>query len=459
MQLPSVGDVQGQAQAGQNLANQIEQAAGPGGDPSALLEEGIALAGTAIGGSDGVAIGLETIGGALAGFAMAGPMGAAIAFVGSFASVLEGYVHSADTAVANGVSKATLTISSRIAGFGKPVGAGPNIGAPGGWSAADWSAFARPPSTTRNASKAAEINDNGRQYMWNASAGKSLKPLRPATGSQLLQWIRSQKPLCTPIWFYWSDPGKVVDCDSDLYFGSGGAGGSVSVLKQRWVQGTTAFAGMTQEQIVNAAIPRLPDPLYWAADLYGIVGPGNMFGSGYSTAWFNIDLINAMATVLTMLSMGASIQAIVSELLIQSYILSVQGDQDSTGRLHQDGPSCGRRRSRARPYLRSEVRWGLGWRRGCDHHCASPLFARHQDVARDGGPGSRFSGGEALSMSLGKSLVLRPVKSGSKMSSSSPTSSTAMAVYSPTTPSVAPYVVGGAVGALALGGLIWYLTR
>jgi hypothetical protein len=327
-QLPAPGDIQGQIQAGQNLAQQIEQASGPDGDPSALLGEGIAIAGTAVGGTEGIA--LSTIGGELAGFAMAGPVGAAIAFLGSYVAVLSSYVKSSDTAVAYGVSKATETISARIAGFGKPVGSGPNIGAPGGWSAADWSAFARPPSTTNNPSKAAAINANGRQYLWNSVAGKSLKP-GIATGNQLHQWISSQKPICTPIWFYWSDPNKIVDCDSDLYFGKGGAGGSVGTLKNRWIQGTTSTAGMTQSQIVDAAIPRLPDPLYWAADLYGTIGPGNMFGSGYSTVYVNVDLLNAMATVLTMLSMGASIRAVLSELLIQSYILSVQGSQDTSG--------------------------------------------------------------------------------------------------------------------------------
>lgn len=333
MQLPSPGDIQGQIQAGQNLAQQIEKAAGPGGDPSGLLSEGIAIAGTAIGGSAGMAISM--VGGILAGAAMTGPVGAAIALAGSIAEIAsQAFGAGADTASAYGVSKATATISSRIASYGKSVGAGPNFGAPGGWSAADWSAFARPPSSTKNAqqlmSMCSHIFNFWDKQVWSGyPAMTGSDPAAPMKGKSASEWARMQKPLCTPVWFYWTDPSKIVDCDQDLHFGKGGAGGSVATLRDRWVAGTTAVQGLSQNQIVNAAIGRLPDPLYWSSSLYGTVLPSGF--SGYATGYFNVDLLNANATVLNMASRGASLQAIISELLIQSYILSVQGGESPSG--------------------------------------------------------------------------------------------------------------------------------
>jgi hypothetical protein len=339
-QLPAPGDIQGQIQAGQNLAQQIEQASGPGGDPSALLEAGIAIAGSSIGGGAGVAV--STVGGILAGAAMAGPMGAAIAFVGSVAAILSQAFSGGSTAQANGVSKATATISNRIQSYGTPVGLGPNVGEPGGWSAADWSAFARPPSKTKNQSKLFSMVRNALTFYQYTNPGAIGEEAQLFFGIDNLpdslngenpnSFASKQVPLCTPIWFNWNNPSLIANCDRDLKFGSGGAGGSVATLKNRWIQGTKPLPGLSQSQIVANAIRNLPDPLYWSSSLYGWVWPSGWEGSDYDTAYFNIDLLNAMASTLNMLSRGASLQAVISELLIQSYILSMQGSEDLTGK-------------------------------------------------------------------------------------------------------------------------------
>jgi len=333
-QLPSASDVQAQKQAGENLAQQIELAAGGNQDAvNSLLEAGIAIAGNAIGGLGGDAVAM--VGGALAGLAMAGPMGAAIAAVGAFAQdVVSAFSAGVDTSHAVGASEATATIANRIQAMGIPVGLGPNIGKPGGWSAADWSAFARPPSSTKNTQKLLSIARNGWNYAWNQTMGGNVPGNMPYPGlapqfSTPSAFASFQQPLCTPVFFYWTQPSNIVDCVQDAAFGSGGAGGSVSTLKQRWVQGTTPRLGLSQSQIVEAAIPRLPDPLYWSGMLYAAVGMSGL--SGYSTTYTNVDLLNGIATWLTMLCAGASMQAVVSELLLQSYILGQQGDQDTSG--------------------------------------------------------------------------------------------------------------------------------
>jgi len=136
------------------------------------------------------------------------------------------------------------------------------------------------------------------------------------TPAQFAAW---QKPLCTPVWFDWYQPGQIVDCEKDLFFGSGGAGGNVSALLQTWINSTYAQNGLSQQQIVQRAIASMIDPMYFGSDLYGLPMPSGF--SGWGTAYYNTDLLNA----------GASTQAIVSELLIQSAILAAHGGQDPTG--------------------------------------------------------------------------------------------------------------------------------
>jgi LPXTG-motif cell wall-anchored protein len=337
-QLPAAGDVQGQIQAGQNLVSMIETASGPGGDPSSLLEAGISLAASQLSPGGGQTVGGELLaigGSALAGLAMAGPLGAAMAAFGTVIGQLSNDLKGANTATAIGVSEGTQTITAAIQNYGTAVGSGPNIGKPGGWSAADWSAFARPPSKTKNPAKLVSLCKQIYQYFlqYNGQSGSpcnmNVVGFYSMPCDNPSQWAGDQLSLCTPVWFYWYQPNSIAGCHEDIVFGGGGAGGSPAVLKQRWIQGTTAIAGQTQDQIVERAIPRLPDQLYWSAALYGIGGQSGI--SGFAAQYFNVDLINAMATVLTMLSHGASTQAIVSELLIQSYILSQQGHHDTAG--------------------------------------------------------------------------------------------------------------------------------
>jgi hypothetical protein len=346
-QLPSANNVQAQVQAGGQLVQQIEAAAGgDAGAISSLLAAGVAIAGNA-GGEAGQVVSM--IGGAFAGFAMAGPVGAAISIVGSLASMI-GNLKGLDTAQALGASVGTATISSNIQQLKIDVGFGPNIGKPGGWSVADWSAFARPPSSTKNADKLLTITKNawkwiGENYnsdefvLYSVTSRNRLQtsygpivdlPSFPSVLASVSPetWAKQQLPVCTPVWFYWSVPGAIIDCENDILFGSGGAGASVDALQQRWVQGTTPAHGISASQIVSSAISRLPDPLYWSAALYAYSSVSGF--SGYETFYYNVDLLNAIATVLTMLAAGASTKAIVAELLLQSYILSVQGETDAS---------------------------------------------------------------------------------------------------------------------------------
>jgi hypothetical protein len=353
-QLPSPGDVQGQAQSGMNLINQIQQ-----GQIGSLLDAGIATGASAIGGP-GAAVLMDIVGGALSGFAMAGPMGAAAGAVEGFAEAVISLFQGGPDEVTGfvGLSAATQTITKSVLGL---LGQHQAIlsGNPQGWAMSDWAATVFPPNSSPNASKFMSLMKTTAKYVASqgflgvgmpgevpptstnggpTSIANALCSGGSASGSvaagggysvpcnsfSAQGFLNDQQPLCTPVWFDWSQQGQIADCSSDLYFGSGGAGGDPSTLYNRWVESTYAQNGLTQAQIVARAMQQLPDPLYWSVDLYGCAVSSN---GGYATTYYNLDGLNAMATILMMRSSGASTQAIVSELLIQSAILQQTGNK------------------------------------------------------------------------------------------------------------------------------------
>jgi hypothetical protein len=365
--LPDVGDIQGQATSGLGLINQLEQFDPQNPDMglvSSMLEAGIALIGGA-----GATVLTDEIGGAMSGFAMAGPCGAVAGALLGAAEGIAALFSGADAVTGvYGVSKATQIITSRVAAL-----AGRNsvtlTGNPQGWAMADYCAFAFPPSTSKNANGfmvamkdvatyyasywdigAAEAtggtsmfqNSNGDpNNLANALCGSGVLgsiQCNSYTAAQFLGW---QVPLCTPVWFNWYQSQAIQSCKQYVYFGSGGAcpaipgivcgpsGASPAQLKSAWEQTTQAQAGYTQAQIVAMAISKLPDRFYWSSDLYGTVLPSGF--NGWQTVLYNPDLMNAVATMLLMRSSGASTQALVSELLIQSGILSASGKTTPAG--------------------------------------------------------------------------------------------------------------------------------
>jgi hypothetical protein len=357
-QLPSPGDVQAQAQSGMNLINQIQQ-----GQVGSLLDAGIALGANAVGGP-GAAVLMDVVGGALSGFAMAGPMGAAVGAVEGFAEAVISLFQGGPDQVTGfiGLSAATQTITKSVVGL---AGQHPAIltGNPQGWAMADWAATAHPPKSSKNASKFFSLMKSTAKYVASqgflgssipgeiaptstnggpTSIANALCSGGTASGNAAAgggyhvscndftaaQFLGNQVSLCTPIWFDWSQQSQIADCTADLYFGSGGAGGDASTLESRWIQSTFAQGGLTQAEIVAQAMSKLPDPLYWAADLYGCAMSSN---GGFATVYYNLDGLNAMATILMMRSAGASTQAIVSELLIQSAILQQNGNKAPGG--------------------------------------------------------------------------------------------------------------------------------
>lgn len=355
-QLPNAGDIEGQVQSGNNLISQIHSAANDPTASAGLLEAGISLVANAIGGPGGAVL-TDALGGAMSGFAMAGPMGAVAGAIVGLAEGILGLFQGADAVVATvGVSAATQTISAAVQAIGAQH---PDIltGKPQGWAMADWAAFARPPHTTKNSKTffammqavsryvASTItpglselamsgpyaqNDSGDpSNIANALCGTQWQMTSRCNNYTPAQFAAWQKSLCTPVWFDWYQPGQIEDCEKDLFFGSGGAGGNVSALLQTWINSTYAQNGLSQQQIVQRAVSSMIDPMYFGSDLYGLPMPSGF--SGWGTVYYNPDLMNAVATVLMMRSAGASTQAIVSELLIQAAILSAHGSQDPSG--------------------------------------------------------------------------------------------------------------------------------
>lgn len=337
---PLLDNVYGQVQAGQQIYAQIVA-----GDVQGLLSDGIDLVGNAVGGVGGTLI--DVGGGALSGLAIAGPWGAAAAGILSIAGNLLG--GGADTVVGIvGESKATQMISASIVSMLKQQQG--SLGHQQGWAMADYLAFASPPNKSKRASTFMTMMQNIAKYAWgndpgfsqpywsrqdgpsnfaNALCGDS--GFQPScnhfTAQQFLGW---QVPLCTPVWFQWDDVNAIQDCTSDLVFGSGGAGGSVSDLKSKWISQTPIVSGVSQAQIVSNAIAKAPDPLYWGSDLYGVVTNSGS-GGGYATYYFNPDLMNGVATVLAMRSVYASTMSIVAELLLQAALLSEHGTVNASG--------------------------------------------------------------------------------------------------------------------------------
>ena len=338
---PLLGNIDGQIQAGQQIYAQIVA-----GDVQGLLSDGIDLIGNAVGGVGGTLI--DVGGGALSGLAIAGPWGAAAAGLLSIAGDLLG--GGADTVAAViGESKATQMISASIASLLKQQEG--SLGHQQGWAMADYLAFASPPNKTKRVSTFMSMMRNVAQYAWNNDPGFNqpywsrqdgpsnlANALCGDTGFQPScnyftpqQFVGWQVPICTPVLFQWNDVSAIQNCTSDLIFGSGGAGGSVSKLKSTWISQTPLIPGVSQEQIVENAIAKAPDPLYWGSDLYGVVTNSGAFASGYATYYFNLDLMNGFATVLAMRSVYASTMSVVAELLLQAALLKEHGNVDANG--------------------------------------------------------------------------------------------------------------------------------
>ena len=92
---------------------------------------------------------------------------------------------------------------------------------------------------------------------------------------------------------------------------------SASTLLTKLKEVTAALSNkMSASTCLARALQRAPDPLFFDADLYG-AAPNNSY-----TLYYNVDLMNAMATVLAMLSKGVSTRAIISELLVQANVLA-----------------------------------------------------------------------------------------------------------------------------------------
>lgn len=177
-----------------------------------------------------------------------------------------------------------------------------------------------------------------------------------------------------------------MDCTLDLYFGSGGPGGSATALQNKWIQSTQGVSDtLTQALIVQRAQQRRPDPLYFGTSLYGTAAPGNGPTSG-QTIYFNPDGMNAVATVLGMLSCGASPMAIVAELSIQAYILNKNGTTFGSSQ-----PNGGQKFELGYP---GHTLQGVGWSTTQAQATLHQLIADYSAMARAMANGAVWTGPE-----------------------------------------------------------------
>jgi hypothetical protein len=334
--LPPVGNYVAQAQRGTELIQQIT-----GGDEGPLLQAGVSLVNAFSGklGGGGAVI-VDALSGALSGAAVAGPCGAVVGGVVAAVGAAASMFSPADSVLELiGVSQATQTITANVAAL---VGAHPNpwTGKPQGWALSDYLYATAYAQTSRSPRWAAVYNSALLQLdTWGRSS--------PASGGAIWgsgPWtapsarIQDQVTVCTPFLFEWYESADITDCLYDLLFGPGQVGSNtqasanaVAALRQDFHQSVYALPHLRQDQIVSRAIARAPDPMWRAAGLFGATYGSGIFNSGWATVYVNLDLANAVATSLAMLSIGASSMAITSELLMQSAILRKSGNLDPAG--------------------------------------------------------------------------------------------------------------------------------
>jgi hypothetical protein len=385
---------------GQNLVNAIQS--GSSDSIASLAQAGISFIGS-IGGGEYAQVATmasDVLSGALAGASIAGPYGAA---VGAVAGLVEGLA-SAGTFLGvtgtGGVSQATEVITQRVLSYASTY-RDPRSNNPQGWAMADWCAVAHPPtiskreSTWRKLAFGALATDLFLQILPNYGPaalnedvnGISLQSVPNANGNN---GKSEEQALCTPVWWNWSTPtnsgpgGLVGNCVLDLYRKN--SKDSADSLQNTWIQSTQGVSNtLTQEVIVQRAQQRRPDPLYFGMTLYGNASNSSFLTSG-QTIYRNPDGINAMATVLGMLSRGASPMSIVSELSIQAYILSLHGNVFGSTQ-----PNGGQKFELGYP---GHTLQGVGWSMTQAQLTVHQLLADYSAMARALAQGANWTGPE-----------------------------------------------------------------
>jgi hypothetical protein len=367
--LPGVGDLSGQIAQGQKLF-QAGQDAGNGvpGAAQALLQGASTLIQQNVPGglaktllTDAVGIG--------AGFAMGGPVGGAVALgsaaLGPLLSLLNG---SQDT---EGPLQTLAPTATRhnyawVQNYLQNVLGASASGYPPGFFLLQYLAAKWPPwLTAKPAQLLASVLDglhpsNGGPVspvgiVWNFSAPGGAPSgynfLRaPPTAAVYKAWLKGQggrSPYAATIdptlFFAWGDasgaslPGSLAGVDAgslttpswvarlfgDLYAGGTDAPESIANIQASlWQQ---ALADIPDEvhtsrsDIASRMVKYRPDPMWFDGDLYLAQVAMDSGGSNQEPVAFDLDVMNAMATLAVMGAAGASPRAMTTELLTQLY--------------------------------------------------------------------------------------------------------------------------------------------
>jgi len=176
---------------------------------------------------------------------------------------------------------------------------------------------------------------------------------QPGTLPGYAQFRKYQVPVAASVFWQWGGPpsamsgndvasgtaGNWNDTVQDLTYpelGNGKGSGPIMSAQQAfsaWSQMGKTVVGKTPAQVAREAVKRCPSGMWFACYLYGANLPtgGKLVGNTWSTVYWDPDTINAMATVLSMLSVGATTRAICSELMLQVSVLNVSGISGTMG--------------------------------------------------------------------------------------------------------------------------------
>jgi hypothetical protein len=395
---PAAGDIQSQINQGQNLLNQVQTAAGGGsGAPAAQAALIKAATTTLQNATSGLPRAIITdVAGVATGFAMGGPVGGIVAagsavvgllgslFSGGPPPVFEGWQSEPSQASSENFRKLQYYISQpNIIGATQsnlPPGwylsaylSLANDGSPLAKTFSPSEMFAQTKGTYQGGGSdpyASELMSSMGSNAGNGPAPNTLLSMRLADflggpGEQI------DSRFADAAWFFmWADPsgqnlpgalqaGFVTSSGAAALSALPPTGGppwpgpntppSPATVKAWWANARatawrnvlddiTPHSRLSRDAIAKSALRLMPDPMWWETLLY----TQEFFDSSgnFCNYLFQLDLQNAMATVLVMATSGAHSRAITSELLMQAAVIrNYGGPSGSPGTLtgaHQE---------------------------------------------------------------------------------------------------------------------------